>query len=227
MSSTSKDLKLVIFDMAGTTVDDEINGTPLVLKSYDDAFRKHGIEVPMDVLNEQRGKDKRTVIEKFGGEKADDIYSFFTGVLLENISNVREIVGASETFSFLKKHGVSVALNTGFPKEVAKGIIDHLSWQQSGLIDSWICSEMVGKSRPNPAMIQSLMHRFQIDDPSSVIKIDDTANGIEEGLNAGVITLGVLTGTQSRDRLLDAGALDILDSIRELPSYLKEKNYLL
>jgi len=226
MSSMSKDLKLVIFDMAGTTVDDEINGTPLVLKSYNDAFRKHGIEVPMDVLNEQRGKDKRTIIEKFGGEKADEIYSFFTGVLLENISNVREIVGASETFSFLKKHGVSVALNTGFPKEVAKGIIDHLSWQQSGLIDSWICSEMVGESRPNPAMIQSLMHRFQIDDPLSVIKIDDTANGIEEGLNAGVITLGVLTGTQSRDRLLDAGALDILESVRELPSYLKEKNYL-
>jgi len=226
MSSTSKDLRLVIFDMAGTTIDDEINGTPLVLKCYDDAFRKHGIDVPMDVLNEQRGKDKRTVIEKFGGEKADEIYTFFTGVLLENISNVREIVGASETFSFLKKHGVSVALNTGFPKEVAKGILDHLSWQQSELIDSWICSEMVGKSRPNPAMIQSLMRHFRIDDPSSVIKIDDTANGIEEGLNAEVITLGVLTGTQSRDRLLDAGALDILESVRELPSYLKEKNYL-
>lgn len=226
MSSLSKDLQLVIFDMAGTTVDDEINGTPLVLKSYNDAFRKHGVNVPMDVLNEQRGRDKRTVIEKFGGEKADAIYSFFTGVLLENISNVREIVGASETFSFLKRHGVSVALNTGFPKDVAKGIIDHLSWQQSGLIDAWICSEMVRKSRPDPAMIQSLMHHFHVDDPSSVIKIDDTANGIEEGLNAGVITLGVLTGTQSRDRLLNAGALDILESIRELPSYLKEKNYI-
>jgi phosphonatase-like hydrolase len=226
MSSLSKDLRLVIFDMAGTTVDDEINGTPLVLKSYNDAFRKHGVNVPMDVLNEQRGRDKRTVIEKFGGEKADAIYSFFTGVLLENISNVREIVGASETFSFLKRHGVSVALNTGFPKDVAKGIIDHLSWQQSGLIDAWICSEMVRKSRPDPAMIQSLMHHFHVDDPSSVIKIDDTANGIEEGLNAGVITLGVLTGTQSRDRLLNAGALDILESVGELPSYLKEKNYI-
>jgi len=226
MSSLSKDLRLVIFDMAGTTVDDEINGTPLVLKSYNDAFRKHGVNVPMDVLNEQRGRDKRTVIEKFGGEKADAIYSFFTGVLLENISNVREIVGASKTFSFLKRHRVSVALNTGFPKDVAKGIIDHLSWQQSGLIDAWICSEMVRKSRPDPAMIQSLMHHFHVDDPSSVIKIDDTANGIEEGLNAGVITLGVLTGTQSRDRLLNAGALDILESVGELPSYLKEKNYI-
>jgi phosphonatase-like hydrolase len=226
MSSTSKDLRLVIFDMAGTTVDDEIDGTPLVLKSYDDAFREHGIAVPMDVLNEHRGIDKRTVIEKFGGEKASEIYSFFTGVLLENISNVREISGAHETFSFLKKYEISVALNTGFPKEVAKRIIDHLSWQESGLIDSWICSEMVGKSRPNPAMIQSLMLRSRIDCPLSVIKVDDTASGIEEGLNAGVITLGVLTGTQSKARLRDAGALVILESVRDLPSYLKENNYL-
>ncbi len=226
MSSTRKGLRLVIFDMAGTTVDDEIDGTPLVLKSYDDAFRKHGIIVPMDVLNEQRGKDKRTVIEKFGGEKADEIYSYFTGVLLENIGNVREIEGASETFGFLKEHGVLVALNTGFQREVAEGIMDHLGWQKSGLIDSWICSETVGKSRPDPAMIRSLMRRFRISDPSSVIKVDDTAAGIEEGLNAGVITLGVLTGTQSRERLLDAGALDVLDSVRELPSYLKERNYL-
>ena len=226
MSSKSKDLRLVIFDMAGTTVDDKIDGKPLVLKSYDDAFRAYGIEVPMNTLNEHRGIDKRTVIEKFGGEKASEIYSFFIRVLLENISNLREIRGAHETFSFLKQSGVLVALNTGFPKEVAIGIIDHLSWQQSGLIDSWICSEIVGKSRPNPAMIQTLMLRFQIDFPLSVIKVDDTASGIKEGLNAGVITLGVLTGTQSKDRLRDAGALEILYSVRELPMYLKENNYL-
>ena len=48
--------------MAGTTVDDRINGLPLVLKSYNDAFRNHGVEVPMMVLNAQRGRDKRTVI---------------------------------------------------------------------------------------------------------------------------------------------------------------------
>jgi len=85
---------------------------------------------------------------------------------------------------------------------------------------------MVGKGRPDPAMIRSLMRRFRISDSSSVIKVDDAAAGIEEGLNAGVITLGVLTGTQSRERLLDAGALDVLESVGELPSYLKERNYL-
>jgi N-methylhydantoinase A/oxoprolinase/acetone carboxylase beta subunit len=40
-------LELVVFDMAGTTVDDVIDGVPLVLRSYDDAFRRYGVEVPM------------------------------------------------------------------------------------------------------------------------------------------------------------------------------------
>jgi beta-phosphoglucomutase-like phosphatase (HAD superfamily) len=66
-------LKLVVFDMAGTTVDDVVDGVPLVLKSYDDAFRRYGVTVPTEVLNEQRGRDKWTVIQELGGERAGDI----------------------------------------------------------------------------------------------------------------------------------------------------------
>ena len=226
MALVNKRLYLVIFDMAGTTVDDDVDGSPLVLKSYDDAFRRFGIEVPMNVLNEQRGRDKFTVIEEFGGDKANEIYSFFVDTLLNNIKRVKEIEATSETFHFLKKSLVKVAVNTGFPRDVAEGIIDHLGWEKLGLIDSWICSEMVGKSRPDPAMIHALMSRFDIEDPLTVMKLDDTAKGIEECLRAGVITLGVLTGTQSNERLQEAKPHDIIQSVKHLPSYLKGKGYL-
>lgn len=61
MGSKIRRLRLVVFDMAGTTVDDSINGVPLILKSYDDAFRKYGITVPMSVLNGQRGRNKLSI----------------------------------------------------------------------------------------------------------------------------------------------------------------------
>ncbi len=86
--------RLAVFDMAGTTVDDRIDGLPLVLKSYDDAFRNHGVEVPMMVLNAHRGRDKRTVIGELGGDKADEIYVDFIGFLKGNISEIREMEGA-------------------------------------------------------------------------------------------------------------------------------------
>jgi len=221
----SKRLEMVVFDMAGTTVDDRIDGVPLVLKSYDDAFRRHGVEVPMEVLNEQRGRDKWTVIRELGGEEAEEIYSHFNATLLDNTDRVTEVQGASEAFRFLRRHAVKVALNTGFPQEVAAKIIDHLAWERDGLIDSWTCSEAVGRSRPDPAMIHALMRALGVEDPSTVMKVDDTAKGIEEGVNAGAITLGVLTGTQTRERLLQAKPHDIIQSVRDLPAYLKAEGY--
>ena len=220
-----KRLNLVVFDMAGTTVDDRMDGVPLVLRSYDDAFRSRGVEVPMAVLNEQRGRDKWTVIRELGGEDAEEIYSHFNAALLSNTDRVRGIQGASEAFRFLRGHGVRVALNTGFPREVAEGIIDHLGWEREGLIDAWTCSEDVGRSRPDPAMIHALMGGLGVGDPSTVMKVDDTATGIEEGLNAGAVTLGVLTGTQTKERLLQAGPHAIIESVSLLPDYLKTMGF--
>ena len=134
--------RLAVFDMAGTTVDDLVDGVPLVLKSYNDAFEAHGVYVPMEVLNEQRGRDKWTVISELGGDKAPKIYEDFLRILNANTGRVKEVEGASETFRFLKERGVVVYASTGFPEEVAEAMVEHLGWLRDGLIDGngFICS---------------------------------------------------------------------------------------
>jgi len=216
-------IRLAVFDMAGTTVDDLVDGVPLVLKSYSDAFAAHGVHVPMEVLNEQRGRDKWTVIRELGGDRASEIYEGFLEILNENTGRVKEVEGTSKTFRFLRERGVAVMASTGFPGEVAEAIVAHLGWLRDGLIDGWVCSEQVGASRPDPAMILHAMERHGVTDPGEVLKVDDTAKGIEEGLNAGAHTVGVLTGTQSIQRLGSAGPHNILPSVAELPDYLTEK----
>lgn len=215
-------IRLAVFDMAGTTVDDRVDDVPLVLKSYDDAFRSQGIEVPMETLNRNRGRDKLTVIRELGGEKAPKIYETFLRTLMDNVRKVREVEGASDIFKFLHSRGVKVSTSTGFPAEVADGIIEHLGWLREGLLDHWTCSEAVGASRPNPAMILDAMDRLNILDPKEVLKVDDTAKGIEEGLNAGAMTVGVLTGTQSEETLKAQGPDAVLGSIRELQMFLED-----
>jgi len=219
-------IRLAVFDMAGTTVDDLVEGVPLVLKCYDDAFKAHGVSVPMAVLNEQRGRDKWTVIRELGGGKAEQIYGHFLRALNENTGRVKEIEGSSETFRFLKDRGVRVVTGSGFPAEVAEAIVDRLGWRGRGLIDGWVCSETVGASRPDPAMILYAMKTYGVDDPEAVVKVDDTAKGIEEGVNAGVYTVGVLTGTQSLQRLEAAGPDTVLGSVAELPGHLLGKGLL-
>ena len=219
-------IRLAVFDMAGTTVDDRVDGLPLVMKSYDDALRSHGVEVPMEVLNAQRGRDKWTVIKELGGEKAEEIYDEFLGILRENTGRVKEVTGASDTFRYLMEHDVHVVASTGFPAEIAEAIVDHLGWIRDELIDGWVCSEQVGASRPDPAMIIHNMKKYNVASPTSVMKIDDTMKGIEEGLNAGAYTIGVLTGTQSIQQLSSAEPNTILRSVAEIPEHLVEKKLL-
>lgn len=212
--------------MAGTTVDDRIDGLPLVLKSYDDAFKRHGVEVPMMVLNANRGRDKWTVVKELGGDKAEEIYFDFVTLLKENTSRLREIDGATDTFSELKSENVRVVVTTGFPVEVVEPLVDHLGWVRDGLVDSWTCSELVGASRPDPAMILDSMQKHHVFETKGVIKIDDTAKGVEEGRNAGVYTVAVLTGTQNIQMLNASGPDTILRSVKELHGHLRMKGML-
>ena len=213
-------IKLAVFDMAGTTVDDVIDGMPLVLRSYDDAFRRYGVEIPMETLNDMRGRDKKEVITMLGGDNAQVIYRDFVEILTANVARVKEIQGTSETFRWLKEHGVAVGVESGFPAIVTHDIIKHLRWQEDSLIDYWTCSEIVEEERPSPAMIRRTMRHCHIRDPNKVLKVDDTAIGIEEGHNAKVYTVAVLTGTQRREKLEAAKPNAILLSIRELQAYL-------
>jgi phosphonoacetaldehyde hydrolase len=213
-------IRLAVFDMAGTTVDDVIDGMPLVLRSYDDAFRRHGVIIPMETLNDMRGRDKREVINMLGGDKASDIYRDFVEMLTANVTRVKEIQGTGDTFRWLKEHGVAVGVESGFPGTVTHDIVKHLKWEERGLIDYWTCSEIVDEERPSPAMIRRTMRHCHIRDPAQVLKVDDTGIGIEEGHNAKAHTVAVLTGTQKREKIEAAKPHAILPSIRELPEYL-------
>ncbi len=213
-------IRLAVFDMAGTTVDDVIDDMPLVLRSYDDAFRRHGVVVPMETLNDMRGRDKREVINMLGGDKASDIYRDFVEMLTANVARVKEIQGTGDTFRWLKEHGVAVGVESGFPGTVTHDIVKHLKWEEKGLIDYWTCSEIVDEERPSPAMIRRTMRHCHIRDPAQVLKVDDTGIGIEEGHNAKAHTVAVLTGTQRREKIEAAKPHAILPSIRELPEYL-------
>jgi phosphoglycolate phosphatase-like HAD superfamily hydrolase len=71
-------------------------------------------------------------------------------------------------------------------------------------------------------MIRMAMRHTGVRDPAQVVKVDDTAIGIEEGHNAKAFTVAVLTGTQRREKIEAAKPDAVLPSVRDLPSFLKE-----
>lgn len=237
-------ITLALFDMAATTVDDTIDGRPLVLQSYAEILSNAQIHVPWDILNAQRGKDKleafRTLLADYGGLRGDTLeqtaYSMveqLTGRLLRNVERLREMPGASAAFRFLKDRGVFLALGSGFPLAVTEAIAGHLGWKAAGLVDYVTCGEAAGAGRPNPHMLHRALQAaglLRSDSPidrvlpdfdySQVLKVGDTVQDVAEGRNVGALTIAVSSGTQSADTLERAGPTAVLRSVAELPAWL-------
>ena len=63
--------------------------------------------------------------------------------------------------------------------------------EQGYIPDNLVCSDEVTMGRPAPHAMQKCFRDLGIEDPISVIKVDDTEPGIGEGKSAGCITVGV------------------------------------
>ena len=223
----SQPIQLAMFDMAGTTVNDKVDGYPLMVVSMIRAFAKHGIELAPDIINKHRGKQKSEAIQTLLCEVAelppadaerigDGVYRDFLHELESNLSSISEIDGATELFRYLKSKDIYVGVGSGFPMQVVQAIISRLGWLDEGLLDYVGSAEQIGVGRPNPKMILDAMQRLNITDRSKVLKIGDTVVDVQEGKNAGACTVAVLTGSQTEAQLREAGPDYILSSIREL-----------
>ena len=220
-------IQLAMFDMAGTTVNDKVDGHPLMVISMMRAFAKHGIELAPDLINKHRGKQKSEAIQTLLKEAADlspadaervgdGVYCDFLHELESNLSSISEIDGATELFRHLKSKDIYVGVGSGFPMQVVQAIVSQLGWLNEGLLDYVGSAEQVGVGRPNPKMILDAMKRLNITDGSKILKIGDTVVDVQEGKNAGAWTVAVLTGSQTETQLMAAAPDYILSSIREL-----------
>ena len=222
-------VKLVVFDIAGTTLDDSVNGLPLVTVAMADAFRKHGHDIHPDTVTKHRGLEKKDAIRGILAELSQptgnddslvgDIFTDFKASLDRHLSSVKsEIPGTSETFTKLSASGIKLAVGSGFPHRVVEDIVSRLGWRS--VLDYVSSAEKEGHGRPHPAMILAAMKNCGVGNPRAVVKVGDTTADIEEGKNAGCRTVAVLTGTQTEETLKSANPDFILDSVARLPELL-------
>lgn len=215
-------LDLVLFDMIGTTVKDTAHGSSVILESFAKAFQQNGIQVANEELNRQRGKTKRLAIDlilkqqAIQNELTERIYKDFMNELIHNIDSFVEMPGAALVFNQLKSIGIKIGIGSGLPLSFINRLIDHLNWKHEDF-DYINSSDELGKSRPDPIMIEDAMQQLGVFDSQAVLKIGDTINDVLEGKNGGVMTAMVLTGTQTKNDLGNIEPDFILKSISDIP----------
>lgn len=215
-------IELFVFDMAGTTVDED----NVVYKTLTKAMNEFGVEVDLDtVLKYGAGKEKHQAIKDVLTYKQADIslsqqmFDFFKNELdnAYNSLDVKPIKGVEEVLLQLKNDQKSVVLNTGYNSKTANKLLDKLNWQKGTHYDSLITADDVENGRPAPDMIYKAMKICNIEDSSKVLKAGDSSIDIEEGKNAKCgITIGVLSGAQTKQQLEEAEPTLTLNSLADL-----------
>ncbi|MFI7287182.1 phosphonatase-like hydrolase [Streptomyces anulatus] len=220
--------RLVVLDMAGTTVADG----GLVEQAFSAAAQRLGVRPGSDEHARQlayvratMGESKITVFRHlFAGEGGEDkaqraniAFEEAYGELVDG-GRIAPLPGAREAVERLASEGRTVVLTTGFARTTQDAILAALGWQD--LVPLTLCpADAGGRGRPFPDMVLAAFLRTgAVDDVRRTVVAGDTSYDMLSGVRSGAgIVTGVLTGAHDRDQLTRHGATHVLGSVAELP----------
>jgi phosphoglycolate phosphatase len=219
-------IRLVVLDMAGTTVDD--GGA--VEEAFQRALDAVGLSAG-DLAGDHAAYIRRTMgqskiavfRELLGGDhhRAEEANEAFEAAFDQAVERgeVASIDGAEATLAALRDAGMRLCLTTGFSPATRDRVIAALGWE--GRIDLALSPADAGRGRPWPDMILTAVLRLRIDDVAEVAVVGDTSNDLVAGTRAGAsVVAGVLTGAHSRKELAAAAHTHLLESVADLPALL-------
>lgn len=229
-------IRLVVFDVSGTTVEDRDGA---VRRAMRDALGAAGLTLRDEAMLRVSGMPKpaaiRTLIEGHGRDELlpgiDAIHADFAARMLRHYRTdpaIAPIAGVEDSFAALRDAGIAVALGSGFSREILDAVLLRCGWMgETSPIDASIASDEVARGRPYPDMIDALRARFGDVPRREVAKVGDTATDLQEGAVAGCgLIVGVLTGAHTLDMLSEQPHDAIIGSVAELPDLLRGRGLL-
>lgn len=252
----SMTIKGVVFDWAGTIVD---FGSLAPMGALQELFKTHGVTLTVAQTRVPMGLAKLDHIRALGqlpevaqawraqhgraftvADAHSLLLSFEPMSAAAALAHSDFIPGFMDSLAWLQGKGMRVATTTGYTRTIMRPLIAKT--QALGFApDLVVCCDDVARSRPDPMGMHACMAAMGLAGQAlQVLKVDDTAPGLAEGLNAGCWTVGVAASgntlgwslaqwnaasfeerlqgaSQARARLLDAGAHEVINTVAELP----------
>ncbi len=253
-------LQAVIMDMAGTVLD---FGSMAPVKALCRLFNDASVPITANEARIPMGTHKRehihallqmpritTAWENHYGHKPnektlEELYQRFTPLQIEVIGQCSDLIpGAASVLKAMTNKGLKLGSNTGYNRAMLEAVLPLVK-EQGYEPESAVCVDDVSHGRPLPEMCLKNMLDLRVGCVQACVKVDDSCVGIEEGLNAGMWTVGLaISGNevgldlkewqalsveqqkhlraQASGRLYAAGAHYVVDSIADLPVCLED-----
>jgi phosphonoacetaldehyde hydrolase len=216
-------VQAVLLDWAGTTMDFGCVAPAVV---FAQVFERRGVPISMAEARGPMGAHKRVHIEQITRQDAvrrrwqeahgrlpndDDVQAMFEDFVprqLECLSTYSELIpGALETVAALRQRGVKIGSTTGYTTEMTAINLRDAA-RQGYEPDSTVSASEMPSGRPYPFMCLQNAVNLQVDCVQACVKVDDTVPGVEEGLNAGMWSVGLaVSGNEVGLTLADWEAL--------------------
>ncbi|WP_459919015.1 phosphonoacetaldehyde hydrolase, partial [Desulfocicer niacini] len=196
----------VILDWAGTAVDHGCLGPVAV---FVDVFADAGVPVTIAEARQFMGIAKKDHIRgmcrlpsvaaawrETHGRLPDEndvntLYGNTATRMVETIGNHSDpIEGVVETVEKLRGMGIKIGSSTGYVKEMMDVLVP-IAREKGYRPDALVCSSDVPAGRPFPWMCYLNAMKLNTYPMEAMVKIGDTLVDIQEGLNAGMWTIGV------------------------------------
>jgi len=199
-------VRAVILDWAGTTVD---YGAFANIRPFIEGLREHWIDVTPEEVRRYMGLapwDHLAALLNDGQVLArwNDIYGgppseFELDRILRSMENIapdasarhsEPIPGLLETVSALRNDGIRIG-STSSRTFQAMEALSEAARQKGYAPDAMVCSSDVPGGRPMPWMCLKNAIDLEVYPVEAIVKVGDTIPDIQEGLNAGMWTMGI------------------------------------
>ena len=225
-------LEAVIFDWAGTTLD---FGSLAPVRAVTRLFANRSIPLSDADVRRDMGLFKkdhiRRILERPHVSAAwhnrhsrapvdsdvDAMFREFAPLQLEILEEHAQLIaGVTGLAGRLRQRGLKLGTTTGYTRPMLDVLLTQAA-EQGYRPDLALCPDDAGGGRPYPWMCLRIALSFQLSSTAAAVKVGDTPSDIEEGLNAGMWSVGVAeTGNQIGLSASDLAALPIDDRRRRL-----------
>ena len=199
-------IQAVILDWAGCTIDFGCMAPAVV---FVEVYKRQNVPITMEEARAPMGAHKRVHIQKISrldavrerwkqehgrlpnDDDVDRMFAEFVPLQLECLSEYSELIpGTLEVVNECRKRGMKIGSTTGYLPEMME--INIKDAEKQGYVpDSSVSAGQVPAGRPYPYMCLQNVINLGVDTVHACVKVDDTIPGIDEGLNAGMWTVGL------------------------------------
>ncbi len=212
-------IRAIIFDMDGTLID-SVDVYHAILK---DVMQCLGMELTFsreflfetlshgkrlsDIMFPPDLKNRRRIVERFNLLAMNAFKEIFSGGKVELIDGVKHL------FDELKGRGFSLAVVTSSMTEVVVPFLKAKNLHS--YLNCVLGRTEVPQLKPAPDPLLKCIEILNVE-PRETIYVGDSAIDIQAGKAAGVLTVGVLTGTSDLSRLMAEAPDAVLHSVGDL-----------